>query len=157
MSTNLNLVIYQHENGELIEEGMKTVRCEEITPQLLKRITDSFPMKETKVYFDRKLEESFEIQYFESTDTASISKILCELFCSLLAFENNLLNPIVGETLGQASNMNSLVSIILPEQNQQDPIEVAIERFSMLIGVIGLFRDKQDKLPNEIGAIIKLG
>ena len=157
MSVSLNLVIYKQENGVLIEEGLKTVRCEEISQSLLEVIANSFPTKETTVYFDRELEESFDIQYFDNSDVASIIKFLHELFHKLLSHENKILNSIDIKVSEQPDDTEELVTCILPNQSEPDPTGRSITRFRILTGIIGVFSDKQNMLADEAGAFIKIG
>jgi hypothetical protein len=157
MSISLNLVVYKHEDSKLIEENLKTVRCEEISQALLNLITDAFPMKTAEVYFDNEFEGSFEIKCFDNSDIASIISELKEHFHKLLSFEYNELIAKDSDFLDQeASSANSIVDI-LSDEHHHNPTELAIARFRILTGVIGVFMDKQTKLSDEVGAVIKLG
>lgn len=154
MSTNLNLVIYQRNNGKLIEEDARTIRCEEITPALLNIICDLFPMKKEKVYFDATLSNSFEILIFDSVDIVEIIKTLHGYFHQLLDYESKKL--LRKTTPSKNLSSRSLMASIFPDSDNKNPTEIAIARFRILVGIIGLFNDKQSKLSDDVGAVIKL-
>lgn len=156
MSTSLNLVIYQTKDEKLIEEDLKTVRCEEVSGSLLEKINSRFPMIKREVYFDESLEDSFDIECFSSSDIDGVCALLEEMFLELLKFENNELNNKTGSTF-QENESTKLVADIVSGESQSNPIELAVVRFRVLTGVIGIFDDVRNKFCNDVGAVIKLG
>ncbi len=157
MSISLNLVVYKNEAGKLIEENQKTVRCEEISQVLLDHIINVCPLKIAKVYFDNKFDEYFEIECFDNSDIENIIEELKKHFHQLLSFEyKELIAKDIEHLEHEASSKNSIVDIY-PDENNRNPTELAIARFRILTGIIGVFMDKQTKLSDEIGAVIKLG
>ncbi|MDR7925811.1 hypothetical protein RIE95_02170 [Acidithiobacillus thiooxidans] len=156
MSTSLNLVIYRTKDEKLIEEDLKTVRCEEVSGLLLEKINSIFPMIKREVYFDESLEESFEIECFSSSDIDGVCALLEEIFLDLLKFENNNLNNKTGSAY-QENESTKLVADIVSGESESNPIELAVVRFHVLTGIIGIFADVRNKFCNEVGAVIKLG
>ena len=157
MSISLNLVIYKHEDNKLIEENLRTVRCEEVSQALLVQLTDSFPMKTVEVYFDNEFKDSFEIECFDNLDIENIIGNLKKHFHELLSYEYNELITKSTSSVEQDSGTENSIVDILSDENHQNPTELAIARFRILTGVIGIFMDKKTKLSDEIGAVIKLG
>lgn len=141
----------------LIEENLKTVRFVEVSQTLLNIITNVFPMKTVDVFYDDELKESFEIECFDNTDIEGIIEELKENFCKLLSYEYKKLITNDSAFSIPEVNSESLIAEILPEEDHINQTELAIARFHILTGVIGLFIDKQTKLSDEAGAIIKLG
>lgn len=157
MSISLNLVIFQKKDGELIEENLKTVKCEEITSSLLKRINSDFPLIKRKIYFDESLKDSFEIECFSSSDIDNICNLLEEMFLELLRYENNWLYNGRSELTDQDSKSEELVIDIIPDTNNNHNTELAIARFRILTGISGIFTDMKNRFSDDVGAIIKLG
>lgn len=157
MSISLNFVIYQHKNGSLIEEDLKTIRCEEISGYLLNEITSKFPTKKEKVYFDKSLDDSFYIECFSKNDIDGICGFLKEIFLHLLNFENNRLNNDAINPSSQDTKLTELIDEIIPYVNQTNSTDMAVARFRILTGVIGLFTEVNTKFYDDVGAVIKLG
>ncbi|ARW15275.1 hypothetical protein [Komagataeibacter europaeus] len=86
MSTSLNLVIYQRNNDDLVEEEMRTVRCEEIPLSMLDAIREKFPSQKCKVYYDDTKEDFFEIDFFARDDIPKIINYLRNLFDILIEY-----------------------------------------------------------------------
>lgn len=156
MSTSLNLVIYRTKDDKLIEEDLKTVRCEEVSGSLLEKINSRFPMIKREVYFDESLEDSFDIECFSSSDIDGVCALLEEMFLELLKFENNELNNKTGSA-SQENKLTKCVENIASGESQSNPIELAVVRFRILTGIIGIFADVRNKFCNDAGTVIKLG
>ncbi|MCK8116331.1 hypothetical protein MTF68_02025 [Pseudoalteromonas sp. 2CM37A] len=157
MSTSLNLVLYRTKDGKLIEEDLKTVRCEEISGSLLEKIKSEFPMIERQVYFDDSLTESFDIDCFSVSDTDGVCKLLEDMFLELLRFENNRLNSEQADSSALQGKSTKLAADIHSDENQSSPIELAVVRFRILTGIIGIFTEARNKFSDDIGIVIKLG
>jgi len=157
MSISLNLVIYQHENGKFSEENLKTVRCEEVSESLLEQILKTNKMQTTKVYFDDSFDESFDIEYFDNQDIETILSELKDLFTNLISHEYSELIDKENISSEKNSNLKNFIVDSTVGDSHQNPTELAIARFRILTGVIGMFMDKHNKFSDETGAIIKLG
>ncbi|WP_447880647.1 hypothetical protein [Serratia fonticola] len=157
MSISLNFVIYQHKNGKLIEEDLKTIRFEEVSTSLLNEITSKFPTKKEKVYFDKSLDDSFDIECFSKNDMHGICGLLKELFLHLLRLENHRLNNDEIKPSPQEAKLTELIDEIIPDVNKTNSTDMAVARFRILTGVIGLFTEVNTKFYNDVGAVIKLG
>ena len=157
MSISLNFVIYQHKNGNLIEEDLKTIRCEEVSGYLLNLITSKFPTKKEKVYFDKSLDDSFYIECFSKNDMDGICGVLKEIFLQLLKIENNRLNNDEINPSSQDAELTELIDEIIPYVNETNSTDIAVARFRILTGVIGLFTEVNTKFYDDVGAVIKLG
>lgn len=157
MSISLNLVIYKKKESKLIETDLITVRCAEISQNLLNLITDEFPMKNEKVYFDEELKNSFDIEVFDNTDIEKIINKLKLYFRKLLEHEYNELIAKNTNNIERDVSVENYIIDIIPDETNHNPTELAIARFRILTDIIGIFMDKQTKLSSEIGAIIKLG
>lgn len=151
MSISLNLVIYKTKDEKLIEDDVKTVQCEELSPVLLDLLTDSFPLEELPVYFDESLEDCFEIECFNNSQIQEILEMLKKHFVELIKYEHNAL-------VGGKSSENEVQLIETDTVNtSDDPINIAVARLHILTSVIQLFERKHLRLSDEIGAVIKLG
>ncbi|MEN1834928.1 hypothetical protein AAIM60_18785 [Pseudomonas lijiangensis] len=157
MSINLNLVIYQREGDDLVEEDLRTARCEEISPSLLDAITEKFLLQEGRVYFDRTKEDFFEIEYFARPDIPKIINMLENLFRDLIRHEYALLNIGSDKQAGQLKDSTLIISNIFPGQAELDPTLMTIGRFRILISIIDIFTEMQTKFLDEPGAFLKLG
>jgi len=157
MSISLNFVIYQHKDGKLIEEDLKTIRCEEISAYLLDEITSNFPTKKEKVYIDKSLDDSFDIDCFSKHDIDGICEHLKEIFLHLLSFENHRLNNDEIKSSPQEGKLTELIDDIIPNMNQTNATDIAVARFRILTGVISLFTEVNTKFYDDVGAVIKLG
>lgn len=156
MSTSLNLVIYQTKDDKLIEENLKTVRCEEVSGALLEEINSRFPMIKREVYFDESLEDSFDIECFSTSDIDGVCALLEEMFLGLLKIENNKLNNKT-DAVSQDNELTKLVENLASGESQSNPIDLAVVRFRMLTGIISIFADVRNKFCNDAGTTIKLG
>ncbi len=153
MSLSLNLVIYKEKEGKLIEEGLKTVQCVEITPYLLELITDATPLKTKKIYYDNELQKGFDIQYFDNSDIDRVNIKLKKLFTEALS---NGANSLSSDSLDKAPNAENTLYNILSDEPSKNTIEKSIALFYILTSVIGLFNDKQTKLSDDFSALIKV-
>ncbi|QYK14026.1 hypothetical protein K0I63_05785 [Shewanella rhizosphaerae] len=151
MSMSLNLVIYKTKEDKLIEDDVRTVQFEELSPVLLKRLTDSFPLEELPVYFDENLEEHFEIECFNNSQIQEILDMLKKDFLELIKHEHDAL--VAGKTSKNEVQLVENDTI----NTSDDPLNKAVARFHILTGVIKLFEKKHLRLSDDVGAVIKLG
>ncbi|MGP6420591.1 hypothetical protein ACTZGP_17615 [Pseudomonas putida] len=157
MSTSLNLVIYHRNGDDLIEEDLRTARCEEIPPSMLNAIREKFPTQKCKIYYDSTKEDFFEIDHFARTDIPKIIIVLRSLFDDLIKHEHDLRNLGVDTTSPRLKGSDLTLFNIPPSQNELDPTSVAIGRFRILISIIDIFSEMQTKYANEPDAVLKLG
>ncbi|ANG93073.1 hypothetical protein A8A57_11915 [Lelliottia amnigena] len=157
MSTSLNLVIYHRNGDDLIEEDMRTARCEEIPPSMLNAIREKFPSQKCNVYYDSTKEDFFEIECFVRADIPKIINELRNLFDDLIKHECEL-RKLGGDTQSSQLKTYDLSLFNSPlSQNELDPTSVAIGRFRILISIIDIFNEMQTKYINEPNAILKIG
>ncbi|WP_047605172.1 hypothetical protein [Pseudomonas putida] len=157
MSISLNLVIYQREDDELIEEGLRTARCAEIAASLLNAIREKFPSLKCRVYYDSAKEEFFEIEYFARSDIPKVISMLQGLFEDLIEYEYSLRNFGASKKCERLKKSDLILSDILSDQEALDPTLIAIGRFRNLISVFDAFSEMQTKFIDEPGAVLKLG
>ncbi|SIS69725.1 hypothetical protein [Insolitispirillum peregrinum] len=157
MSTSLNLVIYQRNGDDLVEEGMRTARCEQIPLSTLNTIREKFPSQKRNIYYDGAKEDFFEIDYFARDDVPKIINWLRIIFNNLLIHEYKLLNSEADTPFSQPKDSNLTLFNNLPSQRELDPTSVAIAKFRILISLIDIFSEMQAKYVTEPGAILKLG
>lgn len=152
MSTSLNLVIYQRNGEDLVEENLRTARCEEIPPSMLNAIREKFPSQKCKVYYDSTKEDFFEIEHFSRTEIPKIINVLRSLFDDLVKHEYEL-----RYLRADTPPSNLALFNIIPSQNELDQTSAAIGRFRILISIIDIFSEMQTKYINEPDAVLKLG
>lgn len=113
-------------------------------------------MIKREVYFDGSLEDYFYIECFSSSDIDGVCDLLEKMFLELLRSESNNLNNRTGSA-SQKNESAKLVADIASGESQSNPIELAVVRFRVLTGIIGIFADVRNKFCNNAGAVIKLG
>lgn len=157
MSTSLNLVVYQRNGDDLVEEDMRTARCEEISPAMLNAIREYFPSQKCRVYYDSTKEDFFEIEFFARADIPKIINKLRNFFDDLIKHEYEL-RKLGADVQSPRLKTYDLTLFNSPlSQNELDPTSVAIGRFRILINIIDIFNEMQTKYINEPNAILKLG
>ena len=137
MSLNISLIEYKScKDGKLYEEGSEVIESAFLSPALLEKIKDQFPLYEKEIFEEEGSPEASTINSFSDNNIHEIKELLEKEFVRLL----------------EAPESQELTSIMVPNS-----VFEAIEKFRTLTNVYHIFWLKNENFSKRSNALIKIG